>query len=175
MQLGHGADLLLGLACTTRKHGAAQSVGAGFHHGARRREVVTEAVVNQLATAKARRKHGARHAPVVCARAFGLVNRAGAGKDARHLLAKTQRAKAAKDIAPSGARRLLLLQKGVFANHRQLRQRGARRNVGRVDMCQRGAKGRGLRFGVGNVCRQGSQERRFAGLRGAGFQRIEMV
>ena len=91
------------------------------------------------------------------------------------MLAKTQRAKAAKHIAASGARGFLLLQQSVFADDRQLRQRSAGGDFCRVDVRQRSGKRRGLRLGVGNVGGQGGQERGFARLGGAGFQRVVMV
>ena len=110
-QFGHGLNLLLGLTGATGKHSAAQRVCAGFHHGAGRHEVIAEAVVYQLAGPEAGGEHGACHAPVVFACAFGLVNGAGAGKNTRHVRAKAQRTKAPENVATAAnsACRLLAL------------------------------------------------------------------
>ena len=175
LQLGHGADLLLGLAGATSKHGATQRVGTGFHHGARRREVVAKAVVDQFATAKPGGEQRACHAPVVSAPPLGLVNRAGAGKHARHGRAKTQSAKATKHIAAPCPCRFLLFEQGMFANYRKRRQGLPRGNGSSVNLRQRLGKRRGLCFGMRNVRRQGGKQGCLARVRGTVFQRVVMV
>ena len=137
--------------------------------------MVAKTVVDQFATAKAGGKHGARHAPVVGAPPFGLVNRAGAGKHARHGRAKAQGAKAAKHIAASGTGGFLLFQQSVFANHRQRGQGFPRVYGSSVNVRQRLRKGRGKRLGVGNVRRQGGQQGGLARGWGALFQRVVVV
>ena len=46
LQMLHGLQLLLGVAHATRKHGAAQGLGAALHDPGARRHVITEAVVH---------------------------------------------------------------------------------------------------------------------------------
>ena len=60
LQVGHRLHLLLGLADAAREHRAAQRVRAGLEHRARRREVVGEAVVDEVAAAEARREQRPR-------------------------------------------------------------------------------------------------------------------
>ena len=84
--VGHRLQLQLGLAGAGRKDGAADRVRAAFHHRAGRREVIAEAVVDQVAGAKAGGEERSRHAPVVGTRTFGLVDRPGRGKHAQGAL-----------------------------------------------------------------------------------------
>ena len=94
-QLGHRLQLQLGVAHAARKDRAADGVRAGFHHRAGRREVVAEAVVHQVAGAKAGGEQRAAEAPVVGAMAFGFVDRAGrlehAPRRARRTAARASR------------------------------------------------------------------------------------
>ena len=66
--------------------------------------------MNQLARAEARGKNGARHAPVIALRPFGLIDQARAGKYARHVRTKAQSAKSAEYIATCSARGFLQIQ-----------------------------------------------------------------
>ena len=169
-QLGHGLHLLLGLARATGKHRAAHRMGAVFHHRPSRDKVVAEAVVDQLARAKACGVNGARHAPVVAAQAFGLVDRAGAGEHARHGLAKTLGGKAAK--GPLGTQGLLALKELVFARDGQLRQCRARGDARCIHPGQDVGKRRAVGLGVGNLLGQGGQQGGFALLGSTGFQGV---
>ncbi len=132
-------------------------------------KVVAKAVVNQLAAAKSGGVDGAGHAPVVFALAFGLVDGAGAGKNARHGRAKAVRCKAAKGIG--AALGLLALQELVFARDRQLGQRSAAGDAGGINAGQNVRKGWTVFLRMGNLPRQRSQQGRFA-FRGGRVSRV---
>ena len=136
--------------------------------------MVAEAVVNQLTRAKPCGKNGPRHAPIVTARAFGFVNRARAGKQARHLRPIAQGAEAAKHIAPGhGTAGLLALQQLVLARYRQLRQGLTAGHGGRVYGGQNlRQRGRGL-LGMGHLGWQGGHQSGFALGQFAGFERVK--
>ena len=170
LQFGHGLHLLLGLARAAGKDAAADGMGTVFHHGPGGDKVVAKAIVNQLAAAKSGGVDGAGHAPVVFALAFGLVNGAGAGKNARHGRAKTVCCKAAKGIG--AALGLLALQELVFARDRQLGQRSAAGDAGGINASQNVRKGWTVFLRMGNLPRQRSQQGRFAFLWGAGFKGV---
>ena len=155
-QLGHGLHLLLGLAGAAGKHGAAQGMGPGFHHGARGHKVVAEAVVDQLTRAKTCGKHGPGHAPVIAPRALGFINRAGAGKHAGHVRAKANAGKAAKGMAR--ALGLLALVQLAFAGDGQLGQGLAGGDLARIDTGQNLPKSLAVRLCMGHLRRQGGQQ-----------------
>ena len=131
--------------------------------------------MNQLPGPKAGGEHGACHAPVVFAFAFGLVNGAGAGKNTRHVRAKAQRAEAAKHVATAagGTGRLLAFEQSMFARHRQARQRCARRHLGGINAGQQGGKSAAVVLGVGHLHWQGRQEGGFTFGRRAVFERVK--
>ena len=143
-QLGHRLQLQLGVAHAAGKDRAADGVRAAFHHRAGRRQVVAEAVVHQVAGAKAGGEQRAAEAPVVGAGAFGFVDRAGRLEHAprrarRALRAPADGGEAAEGVA--GAAGLLALEQFVLARHRQLRQRAARADGGGIDAAQDLGKG----------------------------------
>ena len=175
LQFAHGLHLLLCLAGTARENGATERVGAGFHHGASGHKVVAEAVVNQFTWTKTRRKHGARHAPIVFGRSFRLINRARAGKHARHPLAKADRAEAAKHIAAAaGPAGLLARQQFMLARDGQRRQGRPTGHRGRVDVLQNLMKGGRRIPGMGHLSRQCRHQGSFTRRVVARFQRIVM-
>ena len=84
LQIADRVQLLFGLACPCREHGAAHSMGSRLQDECARGHVVAEAVVHQLAFSEASRVQRTAGAPVIGAGPFGFVDRAGAGEDARH-------------------------------------------------------------------------------------------
>ena len=139
-QFGDRLQLLLGLADAGREHGAAHRVRARFHDEGAGRHVVAEGVVDQVAGAEPGREHGAPGTPVVGRGAFGLVDRAGRGKQAGHARAAPQRGETAEPIA--GACAFCRSQQFVFARDRQPRQRLARGDARGIDAGQDLGKGR---------------------------------
>ena len=95
-QVGDRVHLHLGLAGAAGNHRAAERVRAGLDHRAGRREVVGEAVVHEIAGAKAGGEERARDAPVVAPRALRVVDRAGRGEDARPSFSAGGRVQAAE-------------------------------------------------------------------------------
>ena len=169
-QLGHGLHLLLGLTRATGKHGAAQGMGPGFHHGARGHKVVAEAVVDQLTRSKTSCVHGPGHAPVIAPRALGFINGAWAGKHARHVRSKTHAGKAAKGVAR--ALGLLALKQFALARHRQLGQGRTAGDAVRVHARQDVCKSLAVGLGMGHLQRQGGQQLGLALIEAALFKGV---
>ena len=101
-QVGHRGQLQLGVADAAGKHGAAQRKSALLRHRAGGREVVAEAVVDQVARAHAGGVQAARHAPAVRVVALRLVQRAGRLEHAPRLARVAQAAPAAGGEAGEG-------------------------------------------------------------------------
>ena len=86
--IGRGADvgdrlqLQLGLAGAARDHRQPQRPRTALGHRARRGQMIGEGVVDHVARAEAGRVHGAREAPIVGPRPFGIVDRPRRREDA---------------------------------------------------------------------------------------------
>ena len=174
-QFGDGLQLLLGLAGAGREHRAADSVRARFHDERTGRHVVAEGVVHQVAGAKACREQGTGGAPVVARRALRLIDRAGAGVQARHGGAVADGGKAAEGILAGRAAGLLTRQQLALARDRQARQRGARVDGRRIHARQDLAHGRTGRLRVRHLPRQRRHQRRLTLGRRTRFQGIEEI
>src|SRR5437762_3596130 len=95
LQIRHRLNLLLSLADAAGKHRAAERVRAGFHHRARWREVIGEAIVDEIAATKSRGVQRTREPPVIGRAAFGLANRTGRCEDTARI-APTRRGESAE-------------------------------------------------------------------------------
>ena len=169
-QLDHRLHLLLGLTGTAREDSATERMRATLHHRAGRHKVITEAVVRQFARTKAGRVQRTRHAPVVAARALGLVQGAGAAKNARHGGAIADGGKTAKGvIRESGP---LAFVQFVLARHWQAGKGGAAGDAGGVCVCQDSGKRRCVAACMRYLRRQCRQQGGFTLQRGAGFEGV---
>mmetsp|Transcript_1047 Transcript_1047/g.2754 ORF Transcript_1047/g.2754 Transcript_1047/m.2754 type:complete len:443 (+) Transcript_1047:656-1984(+) len=167
LQVQQGLQLQLGIADPAGKAGRPEGAQAGFHHGARRGQVIAEAHMGQLAGTDARRMQGTRDAPGVGAVGigFGLVQRARRLEDApRYAGRKTAQAqRAARGLGRSQA---------ALAGQRQLGERGAAGDGRGIDARQQLRVGRAAGLGMGDLGRQCRHQRRFPLHRVARLQRV---
>ena len=176
-QRRHRLHLQIGLAGAGGEHGAADRVGTAFHHRAGRREVVAEGVVDEVAGAKAGREQGAAHAPVVGARAVGLVDRPGRREDTRRpprrvaTSAPADCGKAAEHVAAS--RRSLALEQLVLAQNGKPGERGSAVDSARIDVAQTFREGRRVRLRVRDLRGERAHELGLSPRRLACFERVE--
>jgi hypothetical protein len=131
--------------------------------------MIREAVVDEIAAAKARGEQRPRKPPVVGAATLRLVDRTGRGEHARRLT-PPRRSKAAE-----GAIVFLELVQRRLARHRQLRERGARRDRSGIDRGQDARECRGVGLRVRDLPRQLREELALANLRIADFEQIEVL
>ncbi len=124
--------------------------------------------MHQVAGAHAGGVQRARGAPVIRLAAFRFVDRAGRGEHA------AERAPAGRSQAAERAAALLQLDQLVLAQHRQLRQRGARIDRGGIDAAQDFGEMRRIGLGVGDLERQARQQFVLALARIARLEGVEM-
>ena len=108
-----------------------ERVRAGLEHRARRREVIGEAVVHEIARAKPRREQRAREPPVVGRGAFRLVDRPRRGEHARRAL-DVPAASALVANPPNGRLLSEVSSELRLASDGNLRQRRARADRGGI-------------------------------------------
>ena len=125
--------------------------------------------MHEVAGAKARGEQRAREPPVVGRAPLGLVDRSGRSEHAPHLAPARGREAAERPLG------LLQFQELRLADHRQLRERGARGDRGRVDAGEEPRERRRARPGVGDLPRQLRQQRPLALLGIAGLERVEVI
>jgi hypothetical protein len=169
LQVGHCRHLLLGLADAGRKHRAAQRLRAGFEDPGARRHVIGEAVVHQVAGAKARGKQRPRRAPVIRAAPFRFVD------GARRRKHTPEPAPLRSGQAAEGSLLLLQLDQVALAHHRQGRQRGSRGDRRGIKILQRLTKVGGIGLGMRDLLRQPCRQRRLSFVGGAGFEDVKII
>ncbi len=142
LQVGDRRHLLLGLPDPAGENRAADRMRAGFEHRPRRREVIREAVVDEVAGPKPGREERAREPPVIGGRAFGLVDRPGRREDAA-CASPARRRQAAERT------RLLLQRRELrLAHDGQPCERVARGDRRRIHVRERARERRRMRLRV---------------------------
>ena len=166
--IGRRTGLQLGLTDARRQHASPHRARAVFKHQARRRQVIAETILHDVALTNAAGVQEPAHAPPVGSLIAGLVNRAGGLKDMGVLVGGT-RAQPTK-----GCGFLLCRHQIRFAQHRQAGQIGPRGDLGRVHTRKPVAiAGQGLR--PGNLRRQVPGNRGLARLNATAFQIIKKL
>jgi hypothetical protein len=164
--VGDCLELLVRVADAGRDHRAAQRARAAVEDPAARRQVVGEAVVDQVAGTETRGMERALGAPETAARRLQLVDRAGRGEEARR--------RAGRQTA-EGRRFRLQRDQVRLAGHRESRQGRAVGHRRRVDAVQNAREAGRRLLGVGQLALQRGHERRLALLRAACFEIVEVV
>jgi hypothetical protein len=167
--MGDRPDLQLALPDAGGDHRAAQRMGRRLEHGAGRREMVAEGVVDDVPGPEPGGEQGAGEPPPVAAMALRVGDRPGRQEQPREL-AHWRGGKPAER-----RRRGLQRRQPRLAQHRQPGERRARGQLGRVDLAEQPGPARRRLLGPRHLARQRRHQRRLACLRVAGFQLVVVV